>query len=221
MVTSDRLSIRMQGELYRFSKIWLHILSPSPPCPHSPPLQSVALFWRTDITESVLDGSTGRIKPMKTPSSLPANCHIRQAKATDIWTIRWLVLGAKLDPTQLRWQQFWLVEHHKGQILACGQLRTFVDCQELGSLVVRSPQRRQGLGTALTRHLLQQATTPLYLECLGSQLAEFYQRLGFRPVVVEVLPSGLRRKFGFSSSVARLLRLPLYQMHWPQKQRNG
>ncbi|MEM9505317.1 MAG: GNAT family N-acetyltransferase [Cyanobacteria bacterium P01_E01_bin.43] len=158
---------------------------------------------------------------METPSSLPANCHIRQAKATDIWTIRWLVLGAKLDPTQLRWQQFWLVEHHNGQILACGQLRTFGDCQELGSLVVRSPQRRQGLGTALTRHLLQQTTAPLYLECLGSQLAEFYQQLGFRPVVVEVLPLGLRRKFGLSAAVARLLRLPLYQMHWPQKQRHG
>lgn len=153
---------------------------------------------------------------MDTPTSLPVNCHIRLAQATDIWSIRRLVLGAKLDPTQLRWQQFWLIAHRDGQILACGQLRTFADCQELGSLVVRSPWRRQGLGTALARHLMQQATAPLYLECLGDGLATFYQRLGFVPVAVAVVPPGLRRKFGFSAAIARLLRLPLHHMHWPE-----
>ncbi len=153
---------------------------------------------------------------MDTPSSLPVNCHIRPAQAADIWPIRRLVLGAKLDPTQLRWQQFWLIAHRDGQILACGQLRTFIDCQELGSLVVRSPWQRQGLGTALTRHLMQQSTAPLYLECLGDGLAAFYQRLGFVPVAVAAVPPGLRRKFGFSAAIARLLRLPLHQMHWPK-----
>ena len=153
--------------------------------------------------------------PMDIPKRLPVDCHIRPAQAADIWPIRRLVLGAKLDPTQLRWQQFWLIEHHDGQILACGQLRTFIDSQELGSLVVRSPWRRQGLGTTLTHHLIQQASYPLYLECLGTGLATFYQRLGFVPVAVGALPSGLQRKFRFSAAIAQLLRLPLYQMHWP------
>ena len=146
---------------------------------------------------------------------LPPNCEIRPARSQDSWPLRLLVLGAKLDPTQLRWQQFWVIEHREGQIVACGQLRTFEGCQELGSLVVRSPWRRQGLGSALTHHLIQQAIQPLYLECLGTGLADFYQRLGFVPVAVTALPPGLQRKFGFSAAIARLLRLPLYQMHWP------
>jgi amino-acid N-acetyltransferase len=125
-----------------------------------------------------------------------------------------LVLSAKLDPTQLRWQQFWLIEH-QGNVIACGQLRNFDRCQELGSLVVTPAWRRQRLGTTLTRYLIQQATHPLYLECLGPMLAQFYQRLGFVPVELSDLPPALRRKFGFSHAIARLLRLPLHQMRWP------
>lgn len=151
---------------------------------------------------------------MNVASSLPPNCHLRSAQATDIWAIRRLVLSAMLDPTQLRWQQFWLIECN-GQILACGQLRTFSEAQELGSLVVRSADRHQGLGTALTQHLIQQATQPLYLECLGHRLAAFYQRFGFATVELDDLPPTLRRKFGLSSAIARLLHLPLYQMHLP------
>lgn len=155
--------------------------------------------------------------------SLPPNCHLRPARAQDTWPLRRLVLSAKLDPTQLRWQQFWLIEY-QGNVIACGQLRNFDRCQELGSLVVTPGWRRQRLGTTLTQHLVQQATQPLYLECLGPMLARFYQRLGFVPVAmvgdrsqgtIADLPPALRRKFGFSHAIARLLRLPLYQLRGP------
>ena len=151
---------------------------------------------------------------MNTANHLPANCQLRPAQAQDIWTIRQLVFRAMLDPTQLRWQQFWVIENNN-QILACGQLRTFSDCQELGSIVVRSAWQNQGLGTALTQHLIQQATQPLYLECLGKRLAAFYQRLGFVMVERSALPPALQRKFGLSSEIARLFRLPLHQMQFP------
>ncbi|NMF82049.1 GNAT family N-acetyltransferase [Nodosilinea sp. P-1105] len=147
-------------------------------------------------------------------SSLPPNYHLRPAQTHDRWPIRWLVLRAMLDPTQLRWQQFWLIECDR-HIVACGQLRTFADSQELGSLVVRPGWRRQGLGTTLTQHLIQQATQPLYLECLGTGLAQFYRRVGFVPIGDKELPQGLRRKFGLSGAIARRLHLPLYQMYWP------
>jgi len=100
------------------------------------------------------------------PESLPIGCTLRPAHARDSWAIRKLVLTAMLDPTQLRWSQFWVVECNE-HLVACGQLRSFADAQELGSLVVLSPWRDQGLGMCLTQHLIQQATQPLYLECLG------------------------------------------------------
>ena len=147
--------------------------------------------------------------------SLPTGCNLRRANAQDIWSIRRLVLSAKLDPTQLRWQQFWLVEC-EGNLVACGQLRSFPDAQELGSLVVVSTWRGRGLGTYLTKHLIQEATEPLYLECLGKRLAQFYIRFSFVSVSWQELPQSLRFKFGLSLLAKNILRIPVEIMHYQE-----
>jgi len=139
---------------------------------------------------------------------LPPDCQLRSATAQDLGTLRWLILKARLDPTQLRWQQFWVIEHQH-RIIACGQLRYFPDAQELGSLLVVKAWRGQGLGKLLTGYLIRQATKPLYLECVGAWRVSFYRQLGFRPVTVAELPPSLQRKFGRSRQIARLLRIPL------------
>lgn len=135
--------------------------------------------------------------------SLPPGCILRPARATDIWIIRKLVLSAKLDPTQIRWSQFWVIER-EGRIVACGQLRSFPEAQELGSLVIARAWRGRGLGSYLVKHLIQEATQPLYLECLGSKLAQFYTRFGFVPVSWQELPPPLKRKFGLSKLVSTI-----------------
>lgn len=152
---------------------------------------------------------------VKASTPLPDACVLRPATREDIWTIRRLVIGALLDPTQLRWQQFWVIEC-EDKIVACAQLRSFLEAQELGSLVVAKAWRKQGFGTFLSQHLLKQAHQPLYLECLGDRLANFYQRLGFVPVSWQDLPKSLQRKFGLSKTVAGLLGLPLRILHYPQ-----
>lgn len=139
-------------------------------------------------------------------SSLPADCLLRPACAEDAWSIRRLVFSAMLDPTQLRWSQFWIIEC-KGKLVACGQLREFSDAQELGSLVVAAEWRDRGLGSYLTQHLIQQATQPLYLECVGDLLAKFYDRFGFVPIAPPEFPASLKLKFGFSKIVSTLLPL--------------
>lgn len=151
---------------------------------------------------------------MTQSTQLPGACELRPARREDAWTIRRLVIGALLDPSQLRWQQFWVIEC-RGKVIACAQLRTFADAQELGSLVVAKDWHNRGLGTFLSQHLIQQANQPLYLECLGDRLANFYQRLGFVPTSWEDLPQSLQRKFGTSRVVAGLLRLPLRILHYP------
>jgi amino-acid N-acetyltransferase len=151
---------------------------------------------------------------------LPKECILRQAsdvydttRLRDIWSIRKLVFSAKLDPTQLRWQQFWLIEC-SGQIVACGQLRDFTDAQELGSLVVVPSWRRQGLGTYLVQHLIQQASKPLYLECLGTKLVDFYTSLGFKTIFWQELPTSLQAKFALSQLGKTILRLPVTFMKY-------
>jgi amino-acid N-acetyltransferase len=114
------------------------------------------------------------------------------------------VLSAKLDPTQIRWSQFWIIEC-EGRVVACGQLRSFPEAQELGSLVVAPAWQGRGLGSYLVKHLIQEASQPLYLECLGSRLAEFYRSFGFVPIAWQELPQSLKWKFGFSQLASRLL----------------
>ena len=143
------------------------------------------------------------------PFTLSPDCQLRRAEARDRAAIFKLVLGAFLDPTQLRWQQFWLVTH-KEQVIACGQLRQFDGAQELGSVVVASGWRGQGLGTLMTTHLIQQATAPLYLECVGQPLARFYQRLGFGVADWSTVPPGIKGKFRLSHWAATRLRLPIF-----------
>jgi amino-acid N-acetyltransferase len=141
---------------------------------------------------------------MNNRSLLPPECTLRPATADDLWTIRKLVLSAKLDPTQLRWSQFWVITY-EGHLVACGQLRSFPEAQELGSLVVVPAWRGRGLGSYLVEHLIQEATQPLYLECLGYRLAKFYTHFGFVPISWRELPKALKWKFGFSQLVSAII----------------
>jgi len=145
--------------------------------------------------------------------SLPSECAIRPASAQDIKSIRMLVWSAKLDPTQLRWQQFWVIECDQ-KLVACGQLRNFAGAQELGSLVVAKDWHDRGLGSYLTKYLIEQATEPLYLECLGKRLASFYTRFGFVEVSVQELPQSLKFKFGLSQLGKTLFRIPVTIMQY-------
>ena len=145
--------------------------------------------------------------------SLPPECVIRPASEQDIKSIRRLVWSAKLDPTQLRWEQFWAIDCD-GKLAACGQLRKFTGAQELGSLVVAQDWRDRGLGSYLTKYLIQQATEPLYLECLGKRLASFYTRFGFVEVSVQDLPQSLKFKFGLSQLAKTLFKVPVTIMQY-------
>jgi len=147
---------------------------------------------------------------------LPNGCILRPATLQDRIAILLLVLKALLDPTQLRWQQFWVIESHK-QIIACGQLRQLNDVEELGSLVVSQAWRGQGLGTILVQHLIQHSTKPLYLECLGKRLADFYTHFGFVPVEFSDLPASLKPKFGISNWAKILLKIPVTFMYCDRK----
>ena len=144
---------------------------------------------------------------------LPNSCNLRPASAKDIWFIRKLVFTAKLDPTQLRWEQFLLIEC-EGKLVACGQLRNFEDAQELGSLVVVKSWQKCGLGTTLAKYLIEQATKPLYLECLGKKLESFYSRLDFVPISLAESPKSLKFKFGISQLGRKIFKIPMIIMEY-------
>ncbi|MDQ7029780.1 MAG: GNAT family N-acetyltransferase [Ardenticatenia bacterium] len=134
-------------------------------------------------------------------------------------TLRRLVWSERLDPTQLRWSQFWVVQHRE-RIIACGQLRHFPGVRELGSLVVVPEWRGRGIGSALVRHLVAQADAPVFLEC-AVRLVEFYERLGFRQVSWKELPWPLKIKFGVTLVVGTLVRRRAAFMGYDDHLRKG
>jgi amino-acid N-acetyltransferase len=138
---------------------------------------------------------------------------IRPARTGEGWRIRFLVLSARLDPTGIEPSRFHVVECEE-KVIACGQLRPFADALELGSLVVTPAWRGRGIGTALTRYLIERADRPLYLECLGFRLVTFYSRFGFVPVTIGELPSAIARKFRTTAAISRVFGLPLTIMHY-------
>jgi amino-acid N-acetyltransferase len=136
---------------------------------------------------------------------LPHGYIIRKAKPSDMWLIFLFIIRGRLDPSQLKWQQFLVVEHDSF-LVAFGQLRNFKFAQEIGSLFVVPAYRNQGLGTFLIQHLIAQSTQPLYLKCLEHQLEIFYAQRGFIPVSYEELPVSLKSKFRLSQLRKSLLK---------------
>ncbi|MBD2255363.1 GNAT family N-acetyltransferase [Nostoc parmelioides] len=122
---------------------------------------------------------------------------LRQAKLRDIWLIIFLIFKARLDPTQMNWQQFLVIEYH-GSLVAFGQLRNYYLAQEIGGLYVSPNFRNQGLGTFLIKNLVIQGNQPLYLKCLKKELVNFYAKRSFTVVTYEDLPKSLKSKFFLS-----------------------
>ena len=150
-------------------------------------------------------------------TDLPDNCNLRPARAEDMDTIRALVRAEELDPTQLRWEQFWVIACD-GEVVACGQLRNFPGAQELGSLVVAPEWRGRGLGAALMEQLVAEASKPLYLEC-PAHMADYYAGFGFVPVAWRTLPPALKAKFGLSKIASAVFGWSLVLMHYEGQRR--
>ncbi|BCL39634.1 GNAT family N-acetyltransferase [Nostoc sp. MS1] len=114
-----------------------------------------------------------------------------------MWLIIFWTFIAKLEPSQLKWKQFWIIEANN-HLIAFGQLRNFKFTQELGSIFVVPNWRNRGIGSFLVKHLVSQAEYPIYLKCLTSKLSKFYINKGFVPVSFEEVPSSIKHKYYFS-----------------------
>jgi GNAT superfamily N-acetyltransferase len=91
-----------------------------------------------------------------------------------------------------------LVADVEGQVIGGGQLTIHRPDAEIGSLVVASPWRRRGIGTALLKALIDSAqaygvqTLELMANADWPWLQDWYARLGFVPDGERVLPGNER-----------------------------
>jgi N-acetylglutamate synthase-like GNAT family acetyltransferase len=124
------------------------------------------------------------------------NFEIRPATKQDFPTIRSLVSKARINPTGLGWERFWVAEA-AGEVVGCGQVKPHKDgSRELASLVVHPAWRGRGLARTLIEHFLEIEEGPLYLTC-RADLGPFYQKFGFGTVAVEEMPKYFRLVYKF------------------------
>jgi amino-acid N-acetyltransferase len=121
-----------------------------------------------------------------------SDVHIRPAIAADQANIKQMVRDEYLDPSALDWSHF-LVAEMNGDIVGIGQVRPYLDCHELGSLVVKKPYRGTGLGAKLVNALLERESGDVYLECQAKN-ETYYNRFGFHKIPKNEAPTILRRK---------------------------
>ncbi len=138
---------------------------------------------------------------------------IRAARAEDQATIVGLVRAARLDPSNLHWQNF-VVAEADGQIVGCGQIRPDPGLRELGSMVVRKAYRHRGMGAEIVRTLQAGTQPPLFLECPAYRVS-FYAQFGFRVVPHRAVPWKLRLKATLGDLLLPLMRGPrIVTMRW-------
>lgn len=144
--------------------------------------------------------------------------HIRPATAADSALIKAAIRQARLDPTNLNWQNFKVAEadagDERGQMIGLCQVRRYWGVRELGSLYVREQYRSQGIGAALVRACLAGETPPVHLECLDLQ-QRYYEGFGFRRIPIRQAPMGLRLKASLGTVMSRLVvRRRIVVMRW-------
>ena len=116
---------------------------------------------------------------------------IRPARVNEQWTIRRIVWQARINPIDLEWRRFLVVEI-EGNIVGVGQVKAHRDgSRELASIAVIPSCQGQGNGSNLVRALMARELDTLFLTC-RAPLETYYARFGFRRATVQELPPYFR-----------------------------
>lgn len=117
---------------------------------------------------------------------------LRKAEAKDELSIRDLIRRVHINPFNLDWQRFVIVENESGQFLGCGQIKPHSDGSlELASIAVQPGWQNRGVGKMIINDLLSNSPRPLYLTCRAA-LESYYAKFGFRPVLPGEVPPSFR-----------------------------
>jgi len=135
---------------------------------------------------------------------------LRPAIAADEVTIRRLVRGAHLDPTNLHWQNFTCACDDAGRIVGIAQVKPYRDCREFGSLVVVPSWQGKGVAASLIRRCVDGETGVVWLTC-QDLLGPFYAKYGFVFAGFRARPRTLKIKTSFAV-IARLFGIRIIAM---------
>lgn len=129
---------------------------------------------------------------------------VRPATERDQPQILALARGERIKPFGLHWQNF-VVAEQSGRLVGGVQLRSHGDgSRELGSLVVASALRKEGIAARLIDRRLE-GVTERVLMITGRRYAEHYRRWGFARIAPAAAPSSIRLHYWMGHLGGRIM----------------
>ena len=129
---------------------------------------------------------------------------IRRANEEDQQTLVSLIRQAKLNPRNLRWENF-LVAEENGNIVGIRQVRVHSQgTREVGSGFVLPEYRHRGISVRLMNEILTQETGPLYT-MINEKWTPYYEQFGFRRVEINRLPGDFLREYRIARLITSLI----------------
>ncbi len=129
------------------------------------------------------------------------NFTLRPAAEQDFPAIQKLIRQVQINPTGLDWRRFVVAVDGSGMMRGCGQLKPHgKEIVELASIAVVPSDRGKGIARAIIEYLIAKAPRPLYLTC-RSGLQSFYEKWGFRVIVLDEMPPYFRRLSRFANTM--------------------
>jgi N-acetylglutamate synthase-like GNAT family acetyltransferase len=131
---------------------------------------------------------------------------IRPAAEADQPTITALIREARINPRNLRWENF-LVAEDAGRIVGIRQTKRHkAGTREVASGYVIPEYRRQGISKRLMEALLAKENGPVYT-LIRARWASYYEQFGFRRVSPRDLPPDLRREYRIGRLITDVISL--------------
>jgi N-acetylglutamate synthase-like GNAT family acetyltransferase len=111
--------------------------------------------------------------------------------SSDFITVKQFVSEFCLDDNDLKPGHFLVAKQHE-HIIGFGRLRNYGTCNELCSLGVVETFRLQGVGSQVSKALIEKSKVPLYTVTI---IPGFFEKLGFR--IVDEFPPEIHAKLNY------------------------
>lgn len=118
--------------------------------------------------------------------NLPSNQEFEQIKQ--------FIAQYELDGRNLKAEQF-IAATQNNELVGFGRLKIHPDCIELCSLGVIIPERRKGIGKAITKKLISLTNKDIYLVCI---IPKFFEPFGFK--ITNHYPKSIQEKLDYCTS---------------------
>jgi len=117
-----------------------------------------------------------------------------RATSDDTQILMEILRAVRGDTKDMSGEQF-VIAKNAEKIIGCTRIKQLIDCLELASVAVLPEYRKQGIGLALVKYILETDNRrPIYLLCFA-ETCNFYLKAGFNIIDLNLLPNSLKQEY--------------------------